>query len=75
MKKATDGKTKRKEVLSAHDAFFKANLSEKRKVEKLIKQHLPAALVAKIDFKSLVKKPTEFIQHNLTQLGKFLIIM
>ena len=41
---------KNKEVLTAHDAFFKANLSEKRKVVKLIKQHLPEYLVAKVDF-------------------------
>ncbi|WP_440682400.1 Rpn family recombination-promoting nuclease/putative transposase [Cysteiniphilum halobium] len=59
---------KKKEVLTAHDAFFKANLSEKRKVVKLIKQHLPAHLVDRIDFKTLVKKPTEFIQHNLRKV-------
>ncbi|WP_119343832.1 Rpn family recombination-promoting nuclease/putative transposase [Facilibium subflavum] len=48
-----------------HDAFFKANMADKKRAIKALKQHFSPELVALIDFKTIKSRSTEFIQHNL----------
>ncbi|MCF6768073.1 Rpn family recombination-promoting nuclease/putative transposase [Thiotrichales bacterium 19S11-10] len=49
-------------ILTAHDKLFKANLSNRRKVEISLKTHLPKSLIQQFDFSSLDLMPTEFIK-------------
>lgn len=52
-------------ISKPHDAFWKANLSDPKRMKKLIQTHLPKAVVAQMALNTLVQKPTEFIQTNL----------
>ncbi|MCF6808351.1 Rpn family recombination-promoting nuclease/putative transposase [Thiotrichales bacterium 19S9-12] len=58
-------KRKSKLTTTPHDALFKANLSDKKKVEISLKTHLPKSLIQHFDFSTLEPMPTEFIKQNL----------
>jgi len=50
--------------------FWKANLSDPKRMKKLIQAHLPKEVVAQMDLSTLAQKPTEFIQKRV--LSRFL---
>ncbi|MCF6808545.1 Rpn family recombination-promoting nuclease/putative transposase [Thiotrichales bacterium 19S9-12] len=55
-------------ITTPHDSFFKANLSEKSKMVKIIHNHLPKSIIKQMDLSTLDKKSTDFIQKNLQTL-------
>ena len=52
-----------------HDAFFKANLEDKTRFCKTVKQHFSKDIVEKIDFDKLNPVSTDFIQKDLSYLA------
>ena len=50
-----------------HDAFFKSVFSDPVHTAGLLRGHLPAAIVAQIDWDSLVLVPSSFVKRSLRQ--------
>jgi predicted transposase/invertase (TIGR01784 family) len=48
-----------------HDEFFKSNVGDKKVAKEIIKAQINKELASKIDYRTMQKQPTEFIQKNL----------
>jgi predicted transposase/invertase (TIGR01784 family) len=57
----------------SNDAFFKAVFSEPHRAVAFFKSHLPAAIVAQIDWESLEVVPASFVKSSLQQVHSDLL--